>query len=191
MNTWLSNEILQPMRRFWHWSKQKFVLFCILSMLLQSLCFLLFPSIWLPSKLEQAILIQPQTHLQKGKIHTLVIQSGHQKYVANCAVQMHKLADYCKQITVHKQNVAVSHLSLIYMTTPLWHYKNSKKEVFIQDIDLRHSSKSTLNMHAVTSEQNTWLIHQQTIPKIVKWLLILNLLYLIAVLAAKIKVKPL
>ena len=77
------------------------------------------------------------------------------------------------------------------MTTPLWHYKNSKKEVFIQDIDLRHSSKSTLNMHAVTSEQNTWLIHQQTIPKIVKWLLILNLLHLIAVLAAKIKVKPL
>lgn len=109
----------------------------MLSLILQSLCFILFSSIWLPVKQEYIKLIQPNTYMHLGRIQNIVFQQQYLKYLANCAWQSTAIAKQCNQIK-YKQTIPVQEVTFIYLTTPLWHYKNLKKEIFIQSITTQH-----------------------------------------------------
>lgn len=189
ISTWIKEEISQPICIFWQWSRRKFFLFCMLSLILQSLCFILFPSIWLPVKQEYIKLIQPNTYIRLGRVQNIVFQQQHLKYLANCAWQSTAIAKQCSQIK-YKQTIPVQEVTFIYLTTPLWHYRNSKKEIFIQSITTQHPN-TLLNttIHANNSEQENWGSHQQKFTPFLKWILILNLLHLSGLLLSKIHLK--
>ncbi|RKG29510.1 hypothetical protein D7V32_14640 [Acinetobacter tianfuensis] len=68
------------------------------------------------------------------------------------------------------------------LNTPLWHYQNSKKEVFIQHISLQpHDNYKSITM--IHSELNSWIQHQQRLPETLRWLMLLNMLHIFFLLS--------
>ncbi|WP_333642014.1 hypothetical protein TQH59_06845 [Acinetobacter johnsonii] len=154
------------------------------------LVFICFPSSWIPSQTQSKTFDQITVEVGKGRISALKFKQQHHLWIANCALMGEPIQTLCDQSS-HRHQFTAKQVEVYYLERIFGNLKNTKKEVFIQQITLadppQQQSDMTYGSTAANFEQ--WKKHQLALLYVLRTLIGLNLWWLLTIVGLKIKAR--
>lgn len=187
---WSQQEIVTLLRQLWIGSKHHFGWTLFISLIFNLLVFICFPSSWIPSQTQSKTFDQITVEVGKGRISALKFKQQHHLWIANCALMGEPVQTLCDQSS-HRHQFTAKQVEVYYLERIFWNLKNTKKEVFIQQITLadppQQQSDMTYGSTAANFEQ--WKKHQLAPLYVLRTLIGLNLWWLLTIVGLKIKAR--
>lgn len=142
---WSQQEIIIPFQQLWIWSKHYFGWTLFISFIFNLLVYICFPSSWIPTQTQSKTFDEITVEVGKGRISTLKFKQQHHLWIANCALMGEPVQTLCDQSS-HRHQFTAKQVELYYLERTFWNLKNTKKEVFIQQITLANPRQHHLDM---------------------------------------------
>ncbi|KUM13258.1 hypothetical protein AV645_00335 [Acinetobacter calcoaceticus] len=95
LKMWISAEVVDPFFSLYSYIYKNFVLVLTLSFCLIVLLCTLNPSIVFTPKKEGFVVYDPEFHIKHGRMTSLVIKKGNQKFFINCAYFKNESGSFC------------------------------------------------------------------------------------------------
>lgn len=187
---WLQQEIITPFQQLCSWSKRHFGWTLFISLIFNLLVFICFPSSWIPTQTQSKTFDEITVEVGKGRISTLKFKQQHHLWIANCALMEEPVQTLCDESSHHHQFTA-KQVEVYYLERIFWNLKNTKKEVFIQQITLVNPRQQHLEMTYGSTAANfeQWKKHQLAPFYVLRTLIGLNLWWLLTIVGLKIKAR--
>ncbi|MBB4809951.1 hypothetical protein HNP31_001668 [Acinetobacter johnsonii] len=188
---WLQQEIITRFQQLWSWSKHHFGWTLFISLIFNLLVFICFPSSWIPTQTQSKTFDEITVEVGKGRISTLKFKQQHHLWIANCALMGGPIETLCDQSS-HRHQFTAKQVELYYLERIFWNLKNTKKEVFIQQITLANPRLQHLDItySSTAADFEQWKKHQLAPLYVIRTLISLNLLWLLTIVGLKIKAWP-
>ena len=120
----------------------------------------------------------------------LKFKQQHHLWIANCALMGEPVQTLCDQSS-HRHQFTAKQVEVYYLERIFWNLKNTKKEVFIQQITLVDPPQQQLDMTYGSTAANfeQWKKHQLAPLYVLRTLISLNLWWLLTIVGLKIKAR--